>query len=352
MGPDRSSPIFDAVPAQGVISAMGNEPNGYIADLVLPKIGGPLIDLNGQRVENVPANGLLRLLTGSWGQAGLRTRVGAGEKTPLIRHLSSTEIEYAVQPHKAAIALTEFDRDRLRTNAGINAQAVTLKPLYDTMMIDHEADVAALFSAAGNWTSPLTLVGGACWSEATSTPLTDIRRQKELIERFHEPNVIIMGRATANTLIDNPDFKQWIGVNNDRGILTIPEMTERLKSRIPGIEHVFIGKTAMNTALVPGAETLVDCWGDMFWMGYIPMLPTGKPARLGYFDAAELNVTNPTATMLESSAVWSVDRFGLQYDEFGGPQTDEQTTYLRLSRNNAFGVMRAQYGTLILNTVL
>lgn len=344
--PRGDDPLFDAVLAQGVVDSLANRDDAYIQEQILPLIGAAdTVEVNGRRVANVPRRGTLRMANASFGEAGLRVNVAPGESTPIVQGIGTTALNYEVGERRAGARVTSADIDTLRTNAGVDAIAFHLRPVVDTLKTRREQEVALLYSTAANWASATTLALGDCWDQATSTPLVDMLAAKRAVEDWGvSPNVVILGRASAEALKTNPDFLQFLPMTVDRGAVTDDDIKARLMSKL-GVKLVLVGKARANTALAPGAVTLADIWGDMAWIGYLPLTSTGSLATLGSFGRG-----TSEAGVIESSATYLIDRAGWEFDEF----RDEDTKVIvpRVQREDVFGVMRRELGAIILNTVL
>lgn len=344
--PRGNDPLFEAVLAQGVVDSLANRDDAFLQELILPPLGAAdTVEVNGRRVANVPRRGILRMANASFGEAGLRVNVSPGESTPIVQGIGTTALNYEVGERRAGARVTTADIDILRTNAGVDAIAYHLKPVVDTLKTRREQEVALLYSTAGNWASATTLVGADCWSEATSFPMVDMLAAVRAIEDWGvTPNVVILGRASAEALKTNADFLQFLPMTVDRGSVTDDDIKARLMSKL-GVKLVLIGKARANTSLVPGGVTLADVWGDMVWIGYLPLASNGTLSQLGSFSRG---VTE--AGVIESSATYLVDRAGWEYDEFR--DDDSKVIVPRVQREDVFGVMRREFGALILNTVL
>ena len=346
MRPAGSDPIFDRVAGQLVVDALANREEGYLQEKVLPVFSAPdNVTVNGKTFPNIPAIGRIRRKGASFGQAGIRSRVAPGEPTPRIRGVGTDTIDYELGTRRLAADVNEDDLDVFATNAGIDAYAYHLQEVVNTLMVEREAEVSALYSTPGNWTAPLALAGATCWAGAGALgdPLVDLANQKLAIQPWCKPNTIIMGRQTAYALSVNNAFRQFMATTMDRGLVTDDGIVARLKSLL-GVDHVFIADTSADTSLIVGTVTLADIWGDMLWMGRLPISPDGTMKTLGTFNRQGM------AGVVENSATYLVDRGGWLFDDF--EDRDREIIVPRVKRRDAFGIMRPELGTLNTNTVV
>ena len=342
--PRGNDPIFSPAIAQLMVTALANKEDWLLQEKVLPQFAGGTVSINGQTFRDLPSNGRILMEQLDFGQAGIKTKVAPGEATPLLRGTGFDEIVYTMDERVLGIPVTDSDLRAFKTNAGVDVMQLRMANVVRTMTVEREREVATLYSTGANWTAPLALAGATCWAGigATGNPLADLAAQKEALRPFCVPNTIIMGAATAWALQNNAQFLALLATDTDRGLITRDGIEARLKSLL-GVQAVFFADSARNTSLDPDTPAITDIWGDMLWMGYIP-LANGVAGELGNFRSGD------SAYAVEGSATYCVDDGGWMYDEFR--DEDRRTSYPRIIRRDAFGVMRPQLGTVITNTVV
>ena len=141
-----------------------------------------------------------------------------------------------------------------------------------TYSVDGAASRSATFTALTDANNNLIY-----WSAANSTPIQDIRLLKRIIHSStgFRPNVLVLGRAVFDILLDHPDIVARL----DRGQTTGPVMASRESlAALFELEEILIMDAVVNSA-TEGATDSIDFIGDR--QGWAPGVPDSGSGRHG-----------------------------------------------------------------------
>jgi hypothetical protein len=205
------------------------------------------------------------------------------------------------------LALHHDIDDQIRANADspLNLDRESTLLLTMQALIYREVYFAANFLTTGIWTTDVTGVSASPttgqvlqWNDANSTPIENVRTAKRVVAQStgFEPNVLTLGRAVYDALIDHPDIvdriKYATATNNEPAkanlvtLASLFEVDEILVSNAiyntategQTASHSFVaGKTALLTYRPPAPGLMTPSAGYTFsWTGYVGAQSDGQ----------------------------------------------------------------------------
>jgi hypothetical protein len=156
------------------------------------------------------------------------------------------------------------DQIRANSDAAINPDRDATLWVTQQLMLRRELTWAASFFQAGIWTGSTTgtnvaiadLLNGA-WSAAGSTPIEDIDRQADAMQRLtgYRPNKLVVGTSVHRVLKNHPDVLDRIRYTQE-GIVT-----EQLMASLLGVDEYMVARATNNTAAAGAADVMANIAG-------------------------------------------------------------------------------------------
>jgi hypothetical protein len=157
------------------------------------------------------------------------------------------------------------DQIRANSDAAINPDRDATLWVTQQLMLRREITWATnFFSAASGWTGSTTggnvaianLLNGA-WSAAGSTPIEDIDRQADAMQRLtgYRPNKLVVGTDVHRVLKNHPDVLDRIRYTQE-GIVT-----EQLMASLLGVDEYMVARATNNTAVAGAADVMATVAG-------------------------------------------------------------------------------------------
>jgi hypothetical protein len=188
-------------------------------------------------------------------------------------------------------------------------------------LISRELSFAAKFLVAGVWGNEATGVASApgagefiSWDDAGSTPIEDVRSAKRVIQSTTGflPNILTLGAAVYDTLIDHPDIVDRIkygggpgapAIINKAALAALFEVDQVLVSEAftntsdsDEVNEMVMGNDALLTYSPATASSLMPSAGYTFsWTGYLGASDQG--VRVKKFRMEELAADRVEAEM-------------------------------------------------------
>lgn len=217
-------------------------------------------------------------------------RVGLRNDNTLTYSVETFGLEFPVDDDIRANQDEPYDLDQ--------AAAVYLG---QKILLKRELEFVTRAFTTGIWTGSSTatdLVGGTDfgkWSDATSTPIEDVKRQKRAIlkETGRRPNVMVMGQAGWDALSEHPDVVDRMSIAQTRVV------TRDLIASLFEIDEVVVSGATRNVAAEGRATDGTLIFGNNALLVYRP--PAGQ--RNAYLPAAGYTFAWQPYTPLGSTAV-------------------------------------------------
>lgn len=172
--------------------------------------------------------------------------------------------------------------DQIRSNADspLNLDREATMYLTTKMLIKKEITWRDAFFAAGIWATDVT--PGTLWSAASSTPIADVRTGARTIAQSTgvRPNVMIMGRAVYDALLDNADIVDRL----NRGQTPVgPALTNRTQlAAIFEVDEILVMDGIVNTAVEGATASHAFIGGKHALLTYRPPAPGIMTPAGGY----------------------------------------------------------------------
>lgn len=152
------------------------------------------------------------------------------------------------------------DQIRANSDAAINPDRDATLYVTQQLLLRRELTWAnTFFAAAAGWTGSTTggnvavgnLLNGA-WSAAGSTPIEDIDRQQDAMQRLtgYRPNKLVVGTQVHRVLKNHPDVLDRIRYTQE-GIVT-----EQLLASLLGVDEYMVARATNNTAASGAADVM------------------------------------------------------------------------------------------------
>lgn len=176
------------------------------------------------------------------------------------------------EEHDLAIPLDQRELNELKNIPGdmqlkalFNLQDRQRRRVQWNLKLELEKVVADDVQNASNYinSNTITLSSGDCWSEAGSTPVTDLEDGREIIRGLvgRYPNTLIMGSTTYQQLKFHAQYTDKMKLTNDKVVR--PDLIAQMHD----LKRVIIG---MSMYTDPVTEKFTDLWGDFALLCYIP----------------------------------------------------------------------------------
>jgi len=211
--------------------------------------------------------------------------VGEAEPAPLSGYNVDTSDTYYCREY--AIGTFISDARRANQDRPFDADMDGMQWVSDKLEMRMERKFVTDFWKTGVWGTDKT--GGADftkWSTyATSTPILNLRAYKRLVARAigRQPNTLVLGDLTFDTLCDHPDFLDRIKYSSNSGSPAM--VTAGLIAQLLGLEQVIVGSSVYTASLEGTAEGSVVYtanWDDAALLLYVPRSPSLFTPAAGY----------------------------------------------------------------------
>lgn len=212
----------------------------------------------------------------------LRRAPGATTKRVDIKYDGQvyTVNQYSVEVPIPRELIRESDESR-RLNVGnhLDISRIAMSTASSILGLDYELEVAALAVDPASYATghAQALAGGAKWSAATGTPVTDIRAASDLIRKKigKRPNQLTVSADGYAALVVNAEVRGYLP-STQMGPATI----EQLKT-ILNVPFIDVG----DAIWVDGDGASQDVWGNAAVLAYAP--PIGGAGGGGDISLAE-----------------------------------------------------------------
>lgn len=175
-----------------------------------------------------------------------------------------TTASFACDDH----ALKSFVADEIQdqADAALNPLIDETEALTEKMLLDREANLAAILADTAQITQNTTLSGTSQWSDySNSSPIADVRTARTTIHAatFKKPNTLILGKQVFDMLCEHPEIIERIKYSQ------LGVVTAELLARVFQVEKVLIGEAGSNSAVEGQADSLSYVWGKHAVVAYI-----------------------------------------------------------------------------------
>jgi hypothetical protein len=140
---------------------------------------------------------------------------------------------------------------------------------------------ATAFFTTGKWTGSTTgtdIVPSTKWNASGSTPIKDIRTEKDAIAKKtgYDPNTLVLPQDVWSAIQDNADFLDRIAITRDKIVTT------SLLASVLEIDRVLIAKVTENTAKEGQTATMNWLYTDDALLVYAAPRPSLMTPSGGY----------------------------------------------------------------------
>jgi len=239
----------------------------YIADEIMPTI---VVKKDTAKILSYSADNL-RIV---------ETVRAQGAKSKIVNHSISMSDFYSLEEHALSeyVSLEEYEN----ADQPIEPQRDAMENLIDILSVVKEKSLSDNLSNTSVVTNNTTLSGTDQWSDySNSDPIGDIQAAIDTVAdaTLKEPNTLVFGRSTFNTLIHHPDL---IARAQGAVVVTADVVIALLKTTFPSIEKVLVGRAGYNSTKEGQSASLSRIWGKNAWVMYIESNPRLKSRSFGF----------------------------------------------------------------------
>lgn len=241
-------------------------PKGFIAEMIFPEI--KVMQKTGKLAKY--GTNHLRIENTLMGGRGMARRVEAITRSTDTYSVESHGLEGVVTPDDKANVEKPYDAEKDETIG-----------LTTLLQVSKEYALSSTLGNASIITQNTTLSGIAQYSDyANSDPLGDIvTAQGTILDGVgFNPNTAIMSQKVYNTLVYHPSIIENFGRKYVQGGRV---SEEDLKAAL-GVERIFIGSAAYESAAEGQTSSLTQLWGKNIIFAYIPERAEPYQKSLGY----------------------------------------------------------------------
>jgi hypothetical protein len=286
-----SNPTLGAVhvsrPLTNISIAYRQENNSFIADRVFP-----IVSVGKQ------ADKYFTYDRSYWFRSGVQLRAPGTESAGSDYKISTDTYSCDVYALHKDIA----DQIRANEDTPLNSDRDATEWLTLQAMIKKEIDFASTYMATNNtvWTfradgvassptapasfDPTNLASNDIlhWSDASSTPIEDVRRGKTYVleKTGYRPNTLTMSERVVDALLDHPDIVDRIKYGQTAGG---PAMANnQILAQLFGVDEVLVSAAVQNTAAEGASESNSFVVGKHALLSYKPRTPSILVPSAGY----------------------------------------------------------------------
>lgn len=327
----QSRPIIE-----GIMFDLGNREEDYIAGKIASPVAMPSAPRENEM--NIDARGLWGRIArmGLWGAFGTArpSKVGKGQRGIPVEGQPFDPVTYESQKLYNTFSIDAETAAELE-EFGIDGLAMLIAIPRTQVLVNREAEWAALFGTSGNWTA--SAAAATAWDQSGATPLTDIQNlRRDVAKSGVRPDTLILSAPVAYQLESLLGYTMSstspVAVTQD--IVTDEQLVATMKAKF-GFDNVFIGNAKTETSTVPNVSVSEWVWGDTVWVGHI---------------GEQLRATSAgNVPAMRQSAVASIIAQPL-YADVIGPRIDANNTdcyTARVRMNEALTIVYPQLGGVL-----
>lgn len=263
--PTRQQVHVDAI-LTNISIAFLQDPNNFVADQVFP-------------IVNVPkqSNVFFTYDQGDFYRDGMKERAPGTES-------AGSGWGQSTDTYFATVFAEHHDIDN-QTLANyddpLDADIDSTEFLTQQMLLKKEVDFIANIFTTSTWTGSTTagdITPGSTWDNVASTPIDDIRVQRNSIaeKTGFVPNTLIFGPEVTQKLEEHPDILDRIKYTQT-GVVT-----EELLATLFGVSRVFTPMSVQNTAVEGDTDVFDFFYGKNALLLYVTPRPGVRTVSAGY----------------------------------------------------------------------
>ncbi len=227
----------------------------------------------------VPNRSMRQLKFGKESFRLLNTKRAPGSNVKRIQYGYASDPISLVQDALEGIVPIEHQQEAMSV-PGFDLGAGAVNMVLDAIDLGLEFECATMARNPANYaaSNKVTLLTTARWTQAASTPITDIKAGNEAIRRMtgRYANTLVLGPNAKNALTSHATIKDQFKYTSAQSITTA------MLAAFLELENVVVGKavylpdTAADTALA------TDVWGDDAILAYVPKGENYQVPSYGY----------------------------------------------------------------------
>ena len=253
----------------GIMFDLGNADEDYVAG----KIAAPVSFAGAPRANEmgIDARGLHGRIArmGLWGAFGnARTsKVAFGQRGIPVEGQPFDPLTYDGTKYYNTYSIDAETVAEIE-ELGVDGLKMILSIPRTQVLVNREAEWAALFGTVSNWTSTVSV--STAWDQAGATPLQDIQDFRIEVGKFGKPDTMILSAPVAYALAARLGYymNSATPVTVTPDVLTEDQLVGMLKAKF-GFANVYIAGALTETSTVANSSTTDYIWGDTVWIGRI-----------------------------------------------------------------------------------
>lgn len=251
-----SRPVDPVV--QGLVYALANEQDNFIADKALPDI-----DTDAQQSGTIMGYGIEAF----FGNIDANYRRGAGASWHESHGPKAGSATFRCQEYGDSVPMDLMALSR--TQFPHDLKAAHIFQIMQNLKIAREVRVASIFSTTGNWTNSAT--PGTKWDADGGDPIGSIETAIETVAAYGlRPNTMILGRQARRTLQKASAILEFLPTTGDRNIMPSGMLRGKLADLFEiKPERILYGNAVRNSVSIGQTVAMGDIWGDFVWVGYL-----------------------------------------------------------------------------------
>jgi len=183
--------------------------------------------------------------------------------------------QYSVEvPIPRELIREQAEAKKINLSINVEISEIAMTTANDILALDYEMEAAEFATDPASYDpgNVVTLAGATQWSAATGTPVTDIRRMREIVRQKigKRPNTLALSAAAFEALVVNAEVRSYLP-NTQMG----PATLEQLKT-VFGLDDIAVG----DAVWINESDAHADVWGNDAVLAYVPKILAGGSISL------------------------------------------------------------------------
>ncbi len=255
---------------EGIMFDLGNKDSDYIAGKIASPVSFPQAARENEM--GIDARGLHGRIArmGMWGAFGTArsSKVAFGQRAIPVEGQPFDPLTYEGTKYFNSFGLDAETVAEIE-ELGVDALAQLLSIPRKQVLVNREAEWAAMFGTVANWST--TAAAATAWDQSGSTPLEDIQDMRaDLAHKgcladtiiISAPVAFALAKRLGYTATQSSPFTLTPDIVNDDQLVSI------LKAKF-AFANVYIGRALTETSPIPNTSVTDFVWGDAVWVGQI-----------------------------------------------------------------------------------
>lgn len=264
---------------EGLMFDLGNADDDYIAGKIASPVAFP--EAARENEMGIDARGLHGRIArkGMWGAFGTArsSKVAYGQRGIPVEGQPFDPLTYEGTKYYNTYGIDAETVAEVE-EIGVDALKELISVPRTQVLVNREAEWAALFGTVANWST--TAAVSTAWDQSGCTPLEDIQHfRAALSHKGCLADTIILSAPVAFELAARLGYTatQSSPFTLTPDVLNEDQLVAVLKAKF-AFKHVYIGRALTETSPIPNTSVTDFVWGDAVWIGQIgePLLASSR----------------------------------------------------------------------------